>query len=88
MPEYPRSISDFLWRDIGEGFIWEFSDAAGQRLAEVSFEEDLGQRWSWYVSLPEEWHYANSPNPAGLAKGRAEATAACEAVLLATILKR
>lgn len=83
-----RGFDEFSWTDTGDGFVWELADAAGVRLAEVTFEEEQGQRWSWYVALPEEWHYANSPNPAGLARSAADARAVCEAVLLATVLRR
>jgi hypothetical protein len=47
-----RPLSDFAWRNIGEGFQFEFVDEEGQALAELTLEEDRGHRWLWYVTLP------------------------------------
>ncbi len=88
MSEPVRHFEEFAWNDTGDGFLWEFADEAGVRLAEVTFEEEQGQRWSWYVALPDEWHYGGSPNPAGLARSAREAKAICEAILLGTVLRR
>ena len=35
-------LNNYSWRDIGEGFQFEFADKEGQALAEVSFEEERG----------------------------------------------
>lgn len=82
-----RPFDALTWRDVGDGFIWQFADASGEHVAEVSFQEEEGQRWSWYVAVPEDWHYGNSPNPAGLAKSRAAAQTICEAILRGTVLR-
>jgi hypothetical protein len=81
-----RSFSDFTWRDIGDGFQFEFIDQQGQSLAEVAFEEDRGQRWSWYVTLPLSCQDGNG-SPCGLAKSADAAKKICEAILLGTVLE-
>ncbi len=81
-------LTDYSWRDAGGGFCWELIGADGEALAEVNFEEDQWQRWSWYVPLSEDWHYDGGANPSGLAKSAGEAKAICEAVLVGTILGR
>lgn len=87
MPEAPlRHFGEFSWRDIGGGFQWEFVDAAGQHLAEVCFEEDRGQWWSWYVTLPSSCQDGNG-SPCGLARSAAGAKRICETILLGTVLE-
>ena len=81
-----RPISDFSWRDIGDGFQWEFADAGGQHLAEVSFEEERGQWWSWYVTLPPQCQDGNG-SPCGLARSADAAKKICEAILAGTVLQ-
>ena len=87
MDEEFREAGDFSWRDVGDGFLWEFSDRSGAHLAEVAFIDDGAQRWSWYVALPEEWHYEGSANPAGLARSAEAGKAICEGILRGTILR-
>ena len=82
----PSRFSDFNWRDVGDGFQFEFANESGEHLAEVTFEEDRGQRWSWYVTLPPESQDGNG-SPCGLAKSAAAAKNICEAILLGTILE-
>jgi hypothetical protein len=87
MPETPsRRFNEFHWRDIGDGFQWEFADEVGRHVAEVCFEEDRGQRWSWYVTLPRAYQDGNG-SPCGLAKSAAAAKQICEAILLGTVLE-
>ena len=81
-----RSFSDFSWRDIGDGFQWEFADANGECLAEVSFEEERMQKWSWYVTLPLSSQDGNG-SPCGLARSAAAAKSICETILLGTVLE-
>ena len=71
------------WRDTGDGFEFELTDAAGRPVAEVAFEESRGQRWSWYVTLPPDWQDGNG-SPCGLARSAAAAKAICEAIVQAT----
>ena len=81
-----RPLSDFSWRDIGEGFQFEFVDQHGQALAEVNFEEERGQWWSWYVTLPQSCQDGNG-SPCGLARSVAAAKKICETILLGTLLE-
>lgn len=81
------SASGFAWRDVGDGFLWEYADRSGTHLAEVSFVEDGAHRWSWYVALPEDWHYEGSANPAGMAKLAEAGKAICEAILRGSVLR-
>jgi hypothetical protein len=87
MADGAKQFGDYHWADVGEGFLWELTDAAGDHVAEVTFQEESGQRWSWYVPLDEAWHYANGPNPSGLARSADAAKAICEAILKGTYLR-
>jgi hypothetical protein len=79
-------LNDYSWRDIGEGFQFEFADKEGPALAEVSFEEERGQWWSWYVTLPRECQDGNG-SPCGLARSAAAAKRICEVILAGTVLE-
>ena len=81
-----RRLSDFSWRDIGDGFQREFADANGECLAEVSFEDERGQGWSWYVTLPLSSQDGNG-SPCGLARSASVAKSICESILLGTVLE-
>jgi hypothetical protein len=81
-----RPLGDFSWRDIGEGFQFEFVDEEGRALAEVAFEEERGQLWSWYVTLPPACQDGNG-SPCGLAGSAAAARKIWEAILVGTVLE-
>jgi len=86
MADDSSRFSDFSWRDVGDGFQFEFANKSGEHVAEVTFEEDRGQRWSWYVTLPPSLQDGNG-SPCGLAKSAAAAKSICEAILRGTILE-
>jgi hypothetical protein len=69
---------------MGGGFLWGIANDDGQHIVEVSFQEEEGQRWSWYVPPDDDWQYRHWPNPCGLGR-RSEAI--CEVTLKGTYLK-
>ncbi len=77
-----RHLNEFAWREIRGGVRWEFADEAGHPLAQVCFEEDRGQWWSWYVTPPPSPQSRDgSGSPCGLARSAGAAKSICEAVL-------
>ena len=82
-----RYFDECKWHDPGEGFMQEFQDRAGEKLAEVTSIDLEAKLWKFETFLPEKYHL-DGRNPAGVVYSVAAAKRVAELILVNTILLR
>jgi hypothetical protein len=82
-----RYSDECKWQDSGDGFLFEFVDRAGEKLAEVTLVDFDAKLWKFEAFLPEKYQL-DERNPAGVVYSSAAAKRVAELILVNTILLR
>ena len=82
-----RYSDECKWQDPGDGFLLEYVDRAGEKLAEVTMVDFEHKLWKFEAFLPEKYQFEGR-NPIGVVYSSAAAKKVAEIILLNTILTK